>query len=149
VGQDLPTPTRTVEDYTRDVIAAFGRQGTPVDMVSIGNEIRNGILWPTGQIEWTTGQGWDALGDLLRAGVRGAREGDPAGHRLRIMLHFDQGGDNASSWSFFDHIVAERVPFDVIGLSYYPFWHGTVSALTLFDFHGAALPSIRLFEDPV
>ena len=45
------------------------------------------------------------------------------------MLHFDQGGDNAGSRTFFDHIVAQHVPFDVIGLSYYPFWHGTLSQL--------------------
>jgi arabinogalactan endo-1,4-beta-galactosidase len=128
-GQDLATLTHTVESYTRDVIAAFAGQGTPVDMVSIGNEIRNGILWPTGQIDWSNNTGWDALGDLLKAGVSGAHAGNPAGHRLRIMLHFDQGGDNAFSRSFFDHIVAEHVPFDVIALSYYPFWHGTVSAL--------------------
>jgi arabinogalactan endo-1,4-beta-galactosidase len=128
-GQDSSTLTRTVEDYTREVIAAFARQGTPVDMVSIGNEIRNGILWPTGEIDWTHDTGWDAFGDLLKAGVRGARAANPADHQLKIMLHFDQGGDNAFSRSFFDHIIAEHVPFDVIGLSYYPFWHGTVSAL--------------------
>ena len=45
------------------------------------------------------------------------------------MLHFDQGGDNAMSRTFYDHMVAGRVPFDVIGLSYYPFFHGTLSAM--------------------
>ncbi len=129
VGQDLPTLTRTVRDYTRDTIAAFAAQGTPVDMTSIGNEIRNGILWPTGQIEWGVNERWGALGELLKAGVAGARAGNPRKHPLRIMLHFDQGGDNAGSRYFFDHLVAERVPFDVLGLSYYPFWHGTLSDL--------------------
>ena len=128
-GQDLPTLTRTVRDYSRDVIAAFARQGTPVDMVSIGNEIRNGILWPTGQIEWGVNERWAALGDLLKAGVAGARAGNPRRHPLRVMLHFDQGGDNTGSRYFFDHLVAQGVPFDVIGLSYYPFWHGTLSDL--------------------
>ena len=129
VGQDLPQLTRTVRNYSRDVIAAFAAQGTPVDLVSIGNEIRNGILWPTGQIEWGVNERWAALGDLLKAGVAGARDGNPRKHDLRVMLHFDQGGDNAGSRYFFDHLVAERVPFDVIGLSYYPFWHGTLSQL--------------------
>ena len=45
------------------------------------------------------------------------------------MVHYDQGGDNAGSRWFFDNVVAQHVPFDVIGLSYYPFWHGTLSQL--------------------
>jgi arabinogalactan endo-1,4-beta-galactosidase len=98
-------------------------------MVSIGNEIRNGMLWPIGQIDWSTGSGWDNLGALLREGVAGAQAGNPAGHKLLVMLHFDQGGDNAQSVAFFDHILAQHVPFDVIGLSYYPFFHGPVTAM--------------------
>jgi arabinogalactan endo-1,4-beta-galactosidase len=128
-GQDLPTLVSTVRSYTRQVIAAFAAQGTPVDMVSIGNEIRNGMLWPLGQIDWTNNTGWANLGMLLKAGVQGARAGNPEDHRLQIMLHWDQGGDNAWSRQFFDNITAQGVPFDVIGLSYYPFWHGTLVAL--------------------
>src|SRR3954452_20800249 len=124
-GQDLATLSATVERYTRDTLAAFRRQGTPVDMVSIGNEIRNGILWPVGYLDWSP-QSWNAFGTLLKAGVKGAKEADRG---VRIMLHYDQGGDNGGSRAFFDNVVAQDVPFDVIGLSYYPFWHGTVSAL--------------------
>jgi arabinogalactan endo-1,4-beta-galactosidase len=126
-GEDLPTLEQTVENYTRKVIAAFAAQGTPVDMVAIGNEITNGMLWPLGQVQGD--QGWDQFAALLKAGIRGAMEGSPAGHRPRIMLHIDQGGNNAVCRNFFDHIVAEGVPFDVIGLSYYPFWHGSLSDL--------------------
>jgi arabinogalactan endo-1,4-beta-galactosidase len=125
--QDLPALARTVRGYTRDVLDRLRAQGTPADMLQLGNEIRNGMLWPAGQIDWTTGAGWDALGTLLRAAAAGAR--DAGGPTPRLVVHFDQGGDNAWSRSFFDHIVAQRVPFDVIGLSYYPFWHGTPSDL--------------------
>jgi arabinogalactan endo-1,4-beta-galactosidase len=55
--------TTTVHDYTRQVLAAFASQGAPVGMVSIGNEIRNGILWPIGKIDWAAGTGWDNLGE--------------------------------------------------------------------------------------
>jgi arabinogalactan endo-1,4-beta-galactosidase len=124
VGQDLPTLARTVQTYTRRVIQAFAAQGTPVDLVSIGNEIRNGILWPVGQLTTWSDAEWHALGTLLKAGVAGARAGNPRGHKLLVMLHYDQGGDNGGSRAFFDHIKAEGVPYDVIGLSYYSFWHG-------------------------
>ena len=60
------------------MISAFAAQGTPVDMVSIGNEIRNGILWPVGQVDWTADTGWDNLTTLLKAGVAGARAAQPA-----------------------------------------------------------------------
>ncbi|HKE18368.1 MAG TPA: glycosyl hydrolase 53 family protein [Kofleriaceae bacterium] len=126
-GQDLAALAQTVRTYTRDVLAALHAQGTPADMVQIGNEIRNGMLWPLGRIDWDAGTGWDNLGALLRAGVAGAA--DAPGPTPAIVIHFDQGGDNAFSRSFFDHIVAQQVPFDVIGLSYYPFWHGTITQL--------------------
>ena len=45
------------------------------------------------------------------------------------MLHFDEGGNNADSTRFFDHMVSGGVPFDVIGLSYYPFFHGQLNQM--------------------
>jgi arabinogalactan endo-1,4-beta-galactosidase len=127
VGQPLPQLADTVQSYTRDVIAAFAAQGTPVDMVSIGNEIRHGILWPVGQVDDSTDANWDSLGTLLRAGVAGARAGNPAHHKLLVMLHYDQGGDNAATVAFFDRIMAQHVPFDVLGLSYYSVFHGPLT----------------------
>lgn len=128
-GQDLSQLSATVRSYTQQVISAFAEQGTPVDLVSIGNEIRNGLLWPAGQVDWTADTGWDNLATLLKAGVAGAEAGNPPGHRLQIMMHFDQGGDNARSQRFFGNLISRGVPFDVIGLSYYPFFHGTISQL--------------------
>jgi arabinogalactan endo-1,4-beta-galactosidase len=123
---DLPSLAATVHDYTRDALNALAAQGTPAQMLQLGNEIRNGILWPTGQLDGSADQ-WDRLGTLLRAAAAGAR--DAEGPTPRLVVHFDQGGDNAGSRWFFDNIVAQHVPFDVIGLSYYPFWHGTLSQL--------------------
>lgn len=128
-GQDLATLAGTVRSYTRSVISAFARQGTPVDTVSIGNEIRNGMLWPVGQVDWTANTGWDNLATLLRAGTDGARSANPAGHQLRVMLHYDQGGDNTTSYEFFHNLISRGVSFDVIGLSYYSFFHGPLIAL--------------------
>jgi arabinogalactan endo-1,4-beta-galactosidase len=125
-GQDLAQLTSTVRTYTSQVIAAFAAQHTPVDMVSIGNEIRNGILWPVGQVNWSNDTGWDNLTTLLKAGVAGAHAANPPHHRLLVMLHFDEGGNSADSVRFYDHMVSAGVPFDVIGLSYYPFFHGPV-----------------------
>lgn len=122
-GQDLPQLTQTVQTYTRQVVEAFANQGTPVDLVSIGNEIRNGILWPFGEVNCpasVTGcGGWTGLAQLLKAGVTGARQGNQKGHQLLIMMHYDQGGNAGLSQAFYQELQDNQVPFDVIGLSYY------------------------------
>jgi arabinogalactan endo-1,4-beta-galactosidase len=128
-GQDLAHLTATVQSYTQQVISAFAQQGTPVDLVSIGNEIRNGILWPIGQVDPVANTGWDNLATLLKAGVAGAQAGNPPGHKLLIMMHYDQGGNNQLSQAFYQNLISRGVPFDVIGLSYYPFFHGTISQM--------------------
>jgi arabinogalactan endo-1,4-beta-galactosidase len=119
-GEDLSQLTATVNSYTRQAISAFAQQGTPVDLVSVGNEIRNGILWPTGEVNCTGCGGWANLAQLLKAGVAGAKAGNPAGHKLLIMIHYDQGGSFALSSAFYSELESYGVPFDVIGLSYYP-----------------------------
>jgi arabinogalactan endo-1,4-beta-galactosidase len=130
LGQDLATLATTVHDYTRDTIATFARHGTPIDMVQIGNEVTAGILWPLGQIYLTSVPNFADFATLTNAGIRGAREGNPKHHQLLMMMHIDRGGDNAGSTWFFDHVLAAGVTdFDVIGQSYYPFWHGPMSAL--------------------
>ena len=128
-GQDLSQLAGTVQSYTQQVISAFAQQGTPVDMASIGNEIRNGILWPIGQVDPVANTGWDNLATLLKAGVAGAQAGNPPGHKLLIMMHYDQGGNNQLSQAFYQNLISRGVPFDVIGLSYYPFFHGTISQM--------------------
>ncbi len=128
-GENLAQLTTTLHDYTAKVVRAFAAQGTAPDLVSIGNEIRNGILWPFGKLNWRTNAGWSNLTRLLRAGVAGARATNPRHHRMLVVLHIDTGGNAAQSRSFFAHMVAGHVPFDVIGLSYYPFFHGSLSAM--------------------
>jgi arabinogalactan endo-1,4-beta-galactosidase len=122
-GQNLAQLTSTVQSYTRQVIGDFAKQGTPVDLVSVGNEIRNGILWPAGELNCASGTacgGWASLTQLLKAGVAGAEAGNPNGHKLLVMMHYDQGADFTASEAFYSQLEASKVPFDVIGLSYYP-----------------------------
>lgn len=119
---------QTVRDYTRSVLTAFQAQGTPVDMVQIGNEVTYGMLWPTGKIYSPGQENWAPFCALLAAGIAGARDSQPAGHRLLVVIHLF--GDNSAARYFFDHILAEGVhDFDVIGLTYFPFWNGSLSSL--------------------
>ena len=45
------------------------------------------------------------------------------------MLHIAEGGDNELARGWFDNAVQREVPFDLIGISYYPYWHGTLADL--------------------
>ena len=115
---DAPGLTRAVYDHTADVLGALRRQGTPADLVQIGNELNGGMLWPEG--DW---EHWDNLAAFLKAGLRAARDTTP---RIRTILHLANGGDNGLYRWWFDNAVSYGVDFDIIGLSYYPFWHGPV-----------------------
>lgn len=113
---------RDIRAYTMKVIAALKAQGTPPDIVQVGNEINHGILWPDGNISHP-----DTLAAFLKAAISGVRAVDPS---IRIMLHIADGGQNAESRAFLDKMISRHVPFDLIGESYYPKWHGTPQDLS-------------------
>ncbi|CUU55443.1 arabinogalactan endo-1,4-beta-galactosidase [Parafrankia irregularis] len=126
---DLAAMKRRIGDYTRDLVSRFAAQGTPVDMIQIGNEITNGILWPLGSVQAGSADEWARLAALLNSAIAGAREGAPGRH-LPVVLHVDSGGDSGLSRYFFDSLIQAGVTsFDIIGLSYYPFWNGSLAAL--------------------
>jgi arabinogalactan endo-1,4-beta-galactosidase len=113
---------QAVFEYTRDSIIAFRDAGVLPDMVQVGNEITNGMLWPDARLP----DKWDNFADLVRAGVNGVDAGKGNGRRPRIMIHIDKGGDKVKTKAFFDKLISYDVPFDVIGQSYYPWWHGSL-----------------------
>lgn len=110
-----------MKQYTGDVLAELEAQGTPPDMVQIGNEINHGLLWPDGHIG-----NLDQLAELLKAGVEAVREVDPD---IAVRMHSALGGQNEESRFWLDNMVARGVQFDVIGLSYSPRWHATLDDL--------------------
>lgn len=114
-----------VGDYTRATVAAFSDQGTPVAMVQLGNEVTEGMLWPWGQVTFEWGEYWDGFAEIYAAAAEGALAADPEAPP-QIMLHSHAGGDLDSAAHFFDQAVQHGMPFDVIGLTYYPFWGGSL-----------------------
>lgn len=113
---------KKVFEYTRDTIAAFRDAGVLPDMVQVGNEVTHGMLWPDGQLP----EHWDNFADYLRAGTKGVNAGSGKNSPPRIMIHIDQGGSIAHTKYFFDKLDHYGIRYDVIGFSYYPWWHGTL-----------------------
>lgn len=121
-GKTHPELVVAVHDYTRDTIAAFRAAGVMPDMVQIGNEITPGMLWPDGRLPGN----WDNFAELVRAGIAGVDAGRADAPRPRIMIHIEKAGDREKTRAFFDNLLRRGVQFDVIGQSYYPWWHGSL-----------------------
>jgi beta-galactosidase len=120
-NKTFPGLQKAVYNYTYQTIMALKDQGLLPDMVQIGNEINHGIIWPDGQIN-----NLDSLARLIYAGISAVKDAAPG---TKIMLHIALGGQNDESRFFLDNMIARNIPFDVIGLSYYPKWHGTLDNL--------------------
>ena len=130
---DLGALEQQVETWSADVMTRLRQAGATPDIVQVGNEIDGGMLWPLGQLTSTgtdTTAQWDRFTRLLKAGIRGVRSAVAPGDSVRIMLHYSQGASTSGTQWFFDHMAAHAVPYDLIGLSYYPWSHGTLTELT-------------------
>jgi len=76
--------------------------------------IPGGMLWPDGSTN-----NWKQLGILLNKGYDAVKAVDKS---IKVIVHLDEGDNNAKFRTFFDNATAQNVKYDVIGLSYYPFW---------------------------
>lgn len=121
-GKSHEELVQAVFEYTRDTIIAFREAGAMPDMVQPGNEIINGMMWPDGKLPGN----WDNFAELLKAGIDGVDAGRGDSPRPLIMVHIDRGGDKEGTKNFFDKWHSYNVDYDVIGQSYYPWWHGTL-----------------------
>jgi arabinogalactan endo-1,4-beta-galactosidase len=124
-GKSHAELVKAVFEYTRDTIAAFRDAGVLPDMVQVGNEIIHGMMWPDGKLP----ENWDNFAQLVYAGINGVDAGRGNGVRPKIMIHIDRGADMKGTKAFFDKLNSYGVPYDVIGQSYYPWWHGSLNEL--------------------
>jgi arabinogalactan endo-1,4-beta-galactosidase len=131
---------RAVYNYSAETIKAFRQAGVMPDMVQIGNEVINGMLWPDGKLP----ENWDNFAELVKAGIDGVFSACPANERPKIMIHIDQGGNQAKTKYFFDKFLSYRIGFDYIGQSYYPWWHGS-----LLDLRDNMIFTAKEYKKPV
>ncbi|MCX8480979.1 MAG: glycosyl hydrolase 53 family protein [Sediminibacterium sp.] len=111
----------SIQNYTYQTLQTLKNQQCLPDMVQMGNEINNGILWKQGYID-----SLNNLANLLKAGIKGVKLVQES---MPIMLHIALGGNNGLSKYFLDNMINRGVQFDIIGQSYYPKWHGTIQDL--------------------
>ncbi|MDR2070830.1 MAG: glycosyl hydrolase 53 family protein, partial [Treponema sp.] len=112
---------QAVYDYTFDTILELKAAGAEPDMVQLGNEITPGLLSPA------IGGDWTKVARVLNSGAQAVRLAAPD---ARIMLHLDRGGDVSAYQTWFDRFASHNsqeagtaeVDFDVVGLSWYPYY---------------------------
>jgi arabinogalactan endo-1,4-beta-galactosidase len=128
--------------YNSNCIAAFIATNAMPDFVQVGNEITCGMLYSYGKVGGQTN--WNQLAALINAAVQGIR--DAAGTNMpQIILHIDRGGDLTSTLWFFDAMTTNSVTYDIIGESYYPFWHGSWSN----NVASCVTNAVRRYDKPV
>jgi len=131
VGLGTDELNQAVYDFTAQAIQTLAKAGAMPDMVQIGNEVNSGMLWPAGKT-WSEGSetvgGYDGFAELLSQGIKAVRDNDPNDadpeNRIKIAVHLAEGGNNDLYHTVFDALTERNVDFDVIGLSYYSYWHG-------------------------
>jgi len=100
--------------HTTDVLKALKDAGITPEWVQVGNEIPGGMLWPEGSTD-----NFNQLAQLINKGYEATKSTDP---KIKVIVHLDEGNNNKKFRWFFDNAKTNNVKYDVIGMSYYPYW---------------------------
>jgi arabinogalactan endo-1,4-beta-galactosidase len=158
----LPDLIVAVARHTVTALSALAAQGTPADVVQVGNEVSAGMLWAgaggpcaSGGALFAAGcnetSQWGVFGALMGAGLQAARKAQPD---ALIIVHTDLGNKLNTSWGaayivqWYASLVAATAGaggadlFDAIGLSAYPHWgFGATSNVKKLSVVRAAFPT--------
>jgi arabinogalactan endo-1,4-beta-galactosidase len=113
-NHSFPELLNDVYNHTFEVISALKDAGVTPEWVQVGNEIPGGMMWPEGSTD-----NWNQLGQLLNKGYDAVKAVDK---NIKVIVHVDEGNNNAKFRTFFDNATDQKVRYDIIGLSYYPYW---------------------------
>ena len=121
-GMGVKELEEAVYHYTGEVLQRCLEEGVLPKIAAVGNEVTAGLLWPLGKYP-----NYENIARFVSSGIRAVRDAAP---ETQVMVHLDNGGKNELYRDWFDHYLAcGGEDFDYIGLSYYPFWHGTLEML--------------------
>ena len=113
-GHSFQQLLQDVYDYTFDVMSALKQNAIRPEWVQVGNETPGGMIYPEGSTAH-----WDSLAQLINKGYDAIKA---VSATTKVILHLDQGNNNQRFRKWFDSATAHKVRYDVIGLSYYPYW---------------------------
>ncbi|MCR4788817.1 MAG: glycosyl hydrolase 53 family protein [Lachnospiraceae bacterium] len=118
----LDEKAKALSDYTKESLDTITKAGAKVIMVQIGNEINNGM---SGE------KGLNNKLKLVKAGCDATREfAREKGLDLSVVLHYTQIDDKKNILEIARQLQSAKVDYDVFGVSYYPYWHGSIENMT-------------------
>ncbi len=124
-GSDFTELEKLIYDYTHSVLKQFEKNGVRPHMVQIGNEINNGICGLDlrgGESEYAN------FAKLLASGIKAVRD---ISSKINVCLHLAMEQQYSKIIWFFDKMADYELDYDIIGLSYYSYWHGNLSNLSM------------------
>ena len=102
--------------HTKETLQLLKDNDINVKWVQVGNETRDGMLWPLGQISKGN---MKQYAELSQAGYEAVKKVYP---EADVIIHIDNGYDNALYNGIFDDLKKYGAKWDIIGMSVYPYW---------------------------
>lgn len=133
-----------VYEYTVQTLITLKENGITPKFIQPGNEISYGMLWseygkdiPGNHVYINSSEAsWQRFGSFLKAAIDGCREICP---ESKIIIHTERASQVDILKNFYDRMKSLNIDYDIIGLSYYPYFHGNMSvldnALTVLEKH--------------
>ncbi len=124
-----------IYEYTKESLETLKAAGVVPSFIQVGNEISYGMLWgaenaSSSSLKKTlmgSSANWDRLGKLLNHGIKACHEVCPD---AKIVIHTERVAQVNVLTNFYDQMKSLDVDYDIIGLSYYPYYHGDLSTLS-------------------
>lgn len=111
----------SVYQYTKGVLERLDAQGALPDMVQIGNETNSGFLWTYGKVWNEFNNNWGHYAELINSANQAVQDMESqTGKTISTLVHV---AGVSSQETFFDKLLAQNAEFDIIGLSYYSYYH--------------------------
>lgn len=115
-----------VYDYTKAALEHLVAAEATPDYIQVGNEVTCGMLWDYGRINSAGKNNLTNFSNFMKQGVKACREVCP---QAKVIVHLEHIQDASYTVSNFNNLKVRGVDFDIMGLSYYPFWHGDIATL--------------------
>lgn len=112
----------SVYNYTLSILNYLHAKNLVPEMIQVGNENNNGMLWPIGKVEWNREDNWKNFGDLINSGIRAVRDFSKASNiKPQVIIHVAQL-QYAPQWTENITTLGGVKDFDILGLSHYYKW---------------------------
>lgn len=123
-----------IYDYTKATLAQLKENRASPDFIQTGNEISYGMLWGVSTANSSSlkkcfsnsDDNWPRFVNLLKNAIKACREECPD---AKIILHTERVANQQIQQNFYQKMKDNNVDYDIIGLSYYPYFHGKMSVL--------------------